>query len=68
MAGAALTTMLLTASCQGKVTIHSDKGTDTIEFNTDSILEININVQTNNYKEAEADSMSLHVTSEKEPE
>ena len=34
-------------SCRGKVTISGDNGTDTIVFNTDSIREININVQTN---------------------
>lgn len=47
IAGTALTVGFLT-SCRGKVTISSDKGTDTIEFNTDSIQQININVQTNN--------------------
>ncbi len=40
IAGTALTAGILT-SCRGKVTISSDKGTDTIVFN-------NINVQTNN--------------------
>ena len=47
IAGTALTAGILT-SCRGKVTISSDKGTDTIVFNTDSIQQININVQTNN--------------------
>lgn len=47
IAGTALTAGVLT-SCRGKVTISSDKGTDTIEFDTDSIHQININVQTNN--------------------
>lgn len=46
LAGALLTLGLL-ASCRGKVTISGDNGTDTIEFNTDSIREININVKTN---------------------
>ncbi len=47
LAGAILTLGLL-ASCRGKVTISDDNGTDTLEFNTDSIRTININVQTNN--------------------
>jgi hypothetical protein len=46
LAGALLTLGLL-ASCRGKVTISGDNGTDTLEFNTDSIREININVKTN---------------------
>lgn len=47
LTGAALTVVLL-ASCRGKVTISGNNGTDTLEFNTDSIREININVQTTN--------------------
>jgi len=47
IAGVALTAGLFT-SCRGKVTINGANGSDTIEFNTDSIHEININVQTNN--------------------
>lgn len=47
-AGTLLTTGLLSTACKGTVTINGDKGSDTIEFNTDSIQEININVQTNN--------------------
>ena len=53
IAGTALTAGLLLASCHGKVTISGDNGTDTLEFNTDSIREININVKTN--EEGEAD-------------
>lgn len=53
IAGTALTAGLLFASCHGKVTISGDNGTDTLEFNTDSIREININVKTN--EEGEAD-------------
>lgn len=52
MAGTALTALLLTASCRGRVTINRANGTDTLEFNTDSIREININVQTNNITSA----------------
>ena len=46
LAGAILTLGLL-ASCRGKVTVSGDNGTDTLEFNTDSIREISINVKTN---------------------
>ena len=46
IAGAALTAGLLATSCRGKVTINSENGSDTIEFDTDSIRQININVQT----------------------
>ena len=54
MLGAAILVGLLT-TCRGKVTINGADGSDTIEFNTDSIREININVQSNNYEEGEAD-------------
>lgn len=47
LTGAFLTTGLLCTSCKGQVTINGENGTDTIVFNTDSIREININVQTN---------------------
>ena len=35
------------SSCHGKLTINSDKGSDTLEFNTDSISSISINMETN---------------------
>ena len=35
-------------SYRGKVTISGDNGTDTIVFNTDSIKQMNINVQVGN--------------------
>ncbi|MBR0047637.1 MAG: hypothetical protein IJP75_12320 [Bacteroidaceae bacterium] len=47
LTGAFLTAGLLCTSCKGQVTINGENGTDTIVFNTDSIREININVQTN---------------------
>ncbi len=47
LVGAFLTAGLLYTSCKGQVTINGENGTDTIVFNTDSIREININVQTN---------------------
>lgn len=46
-AGAFLCVGLL-ASCRGKVTISGENGTDTLEFNTDSIKQVNINVQVGN--------------------
>ncbi|MBO4673158.1 MAG: hypothetical protein J5616_02270 [Bacteroidaceae bacterium] len=54
MLGAAVLIGLLT-TCRGKVTISGTEGSDTIEFNTDSVREINIDVQTNDYEEGEAD-------------
>ena len=44
LAGIALTTCLLSA-CRGQVTIKTDKGTDTIVFDSDSVQNININVE-----------------------
>lgn len=60
MSGAVMmATLLTTTSCKGKVTISGADGSDTIEFNTDSIKEININLQTNNYEEGEADDTEM---------
>lgn len=53
IAGAALMTMPLIISCRGKVTINGANGSDTIEFNTDSIREIEINLQSNDYGESD---------------
>lgn len=56
--GTLLTAGMLSTSCKGKMTINSDKGTDTIEFNTENIKEINIDVETN-YEENEADDSGM---------
>lgn len=45
MAMAALPVLVLTA-CQGRVTVQGEDGkTDTIEFNTDTIRQVNISIQ-----------------------
>ena len=49
----ALLTVGLTTSCRGKVTVSTDKGTDTIEFNTDSINRVQINVEVGNEASSE---------------
>lgn len=43
-AGAALCVGFLT-SCRGKMTISGDNGTDSIEFDTDSIRQVNLNMR-----------------------
>ena len=46
IAGTALTAGLL-ISCRGNMTGNGENGSDSIEFNTDSMQEMNINAQTN---------------------
>lgn len=44
-AAAGLFVLVLTA-CQGRVTVQGENGkTDTIEFNTDTIRQVNISIQ-----------------------
>lgn len=56
-AGVAMAICLL-CSCRGQVTIKSDKGTDTIVFDTDSMQSININMNANVHVTAKADSLA----------
>ena len=44
LAGVALMPCVLSA-CRGQMTIKTDKGTDTINFDTDSVQNINVNVE-----------------------
>lgn len=56
-AGVAMAACLL-SSCRGQVTIKSDKGTDTIVFDTDSMQSININMNANVHVTAKTDSLA----------
>lgn len=59
-ASAVLVTGIL-SSCHGKLTINTDHGSDTLEFNTDSIQSLNINMETNaiNAEDGEADDSEM---------
>jgi hypothetical protein len=57
LAGVAIVTCLL-SSCRGQVTIKSDKGTDTIVFDTDSMQSININMNANVHVTTKGDSLA----------
>ena len=57
LAGVAMAVCLM-SSCRGQVTIKSDKGTDTIVFDTDSMQSININMNANVRVTAKADSLA----------
>ena len=57
LAGVALTTCLL-SSCRGQVTIKSDKGTDTIVFDTDSMQSIDISMKANVHVTTQSDSLA----------
>ena len=57
LAGFALVTCLL-SSCRGQVTIKTDKGTDTIMFDSDSIQNININMEGHVRVTTQSDSLA----------
>ena len=57
LAGVAMGACLLN-SCRGQVTIKSDKGTDTIVFDTDSMQSININMNANVRVTTKGDSLA----------
>lgn len=57
LAGIALTTCLL-SSCRGQVTIKTDKGTDTIMFDSDSVQNININMEGHVRVTTQSDSLT----------
>lgn len=57
LAGVAMTACLLSA-CRGQVTIKSDKGTDTIVFDTDSVQNININMNAKVRVTTQGDSLT----------
>lgn len=57
LAGVAMTACLL-SSCRGQVTIKSDKGTDTIVFDTDSVQNININMNAKVRVTTQSDSLT----------
>lgn len=48
----------LFSACRGQMTIKSDKGTDTIVFDTDSMQSININMNANVRVTTQSDSLA----------
>ena len=57
LVGIVLTTCLL-SSCRGQVTIKTDKGTDTIMFDSDSVQNININMEGHVRVTTQSDSLT----------
>jgi len=57
LVGIVLTTCLL-SSCRGQVTIKTDKGMDTIVFDTDSVQNININMEGHVRVTTQSDSLA----------